>query len=169
MCGSTSRPCSLSLVLRRPAEALNSKPAICVYTTTSHGAYLGVVQLINTSLTDIFSLSQEFWTPNIFYFHYIFSDFFSLPSSLLIEGGIFQVSSYQPTTPKTVLFKYFSPCFRRKPRNWKFFLCLSRMASVSDIMAPTHVCFWRTLWLDLQGTFHTEKTPSPTWIASITL
>lgn len=169
MCGFTARPCSLPLVLRRPAEALSSKPAIWFYTTMSHGAYLSVVHLINTSLTNIFFFvsgvldTQYLLLP----LHFLWLFFITLLTP--DWRGIFQVSSYQPTTPKTVLFKYFSPCFRRKSRNWKFFLCLSRMASVSDIMAPTHVCFWRTLWLDLQGIFHTEKTPSPTWIASITL
>lgn len=121
------------------------------------GAYLSVVQLINTSLTNIFSFVSG--VLNTWYFllplHFqrlffllpqepsllieVPSFFFYYPQepSLLIEGGF--PGSRLSVTPKMALFKYFSPCFRRKPRNWKFFLCLKQNGFLFLISWHQHV------------------------------
>lgn len=163
MSGFTSRLCSLPLVLGRPVETLKSKPAVCFYTTTSHGAYLSVVQLAYQCVPHkyFFLCLRSFRNP-IFSTPFTFSVtfFFYYPRSIYSWLKVDIPGSRLSATPKTVLFKYFSPCFRKKPRNWKFFLCLKQNGfPVSDVMAPTRACFWRTFWLDQQGTFpHRENS-----------
>lgn len=150
MCGFTSRLCSLPLVLGRPAEALNSKPAICFYTTMSHGGLSECGTAYQHIPHKYFFLCLGSFEHLIFSTSFTFSaTFFLLPQepSLLIEvpsfffitprsphswlKGDFQVAGYQLHL-KWCCSNTSLPVSGENPEIESFSFVSSRMAS----------CFW---------------------------